>query len=82
MGHTQSGVYTIYPKSTMGFPVYCDMDNGAWTVIQRRINGSVDFKRDWTNYLTGFGNPEHEYWFVTNKYIYLQHVLGINLEST
>ena len=70
IGHTQSGVYTIYPKSTMGFPVYCDMDNGAWTVIQRRINGSVDFKRDWTNYLTGFGNPEHEYWF-GNQQIHL-----------
>ena len=70
MGHTQSGVYTIYPKSTLGFPAYCDMYNGAWTVIQRRINGSVDFKRDWRSYLTGFGKPEHEYWF-GNQQIHL-----------
>ena len=33
-----------------------------YQVIQRRIDGSVDFDRDWSDYLEGFGDKNGEYW--------------------
>ena len=47
----------------------CDMetDGGKWLVIQRRINGSVDFNRNWTDYVYGFGDLEGEFWYGLEK---------------
>ena len=44
---------------------HCDMetDGGKWLVIQRRINGSVNFYRNWTDYVSGFGDLEGEFWY-------------------
>ena len=62
-GRRDSGVYTIRP-SKQAFKVYCDMstDNGGWTVFQRRKDGSVDFYRNWDQYVNGFGNLNGEIW--------------------
>ncbi|XP_061394124.1 angiopoietin-1-like, partial [Musca vetustissima] len=49
------------PKS---FWVPCD---GDWTIIQRRINGTVDFKRSWMEYRTGFGDLNGEFWLGLEK---------------
>uniref|UniRef100_A0A672GSB8 Microfibril associated protein 4 n=2 Tax=Salarias fasciatus TaxID=181472 RepID=A0A672GSB8_SALFA len=60
-----SAVYTIYPSDIWNpVKVYCDMktDGGTWTVIQRRMDGSINFYRPWDQYKRGFGNAEGEYW--------------------
>ena len=36
-------------------------------VIQRRIDGSVNFRRTWAEYAAGFGNVEDEHWLGLNK---------------
>ncbi|XP_052223516.1 ficolin-2-like [Dreissena polymorpha] len=67
-GVAVSGEYIINPY---GMKVYCDVDskNKGWIVIQRRMDGSVDFNRSWADYKAGFGNVKGEFW-LGNEYIY------------
>nr|XP_033793222.1 angiopoietin-2 [Geotrypetes seraphini] len=70
-GLTTSGIYTLtVPNTTEKIKTYCDMDNGGgWTVIQRRIDGGVDFHRTWKEYKTGFGDISGEYW-LGNEFVF------------
>ncbi|XP_067296618.1 microfibril-associated glycoprotein 4-like [Pseudorasbora parva] len=68
-GQTVSGIYSIYITGDVPLWVYCHMvsdgkdeDNGGWTVIQRRMDGSVNFYQPWKEYKSGFGNVQSEYW--------------------
>ncbi|KAJ8035672.1 Angiopoietin-1 [Holothuria leucospilota] len=61
------GVYTIQPSGWTGSPfeVYCNMSHGGgWTVIQRRVGGSLSFNRNWARYKAGFGSagPNENVW--------------------
>lgn len=68
-GNTTSGVYTINPDGVGAFDVYCDQNTagGGWTVIQRRLDGSINFNRSWCNYRRGFGNLSDEFWLGLDK---------------
>ncbi|XP_062576599.1 ryncolin-4-like [Saccostrea cucullata] len=65
-GQTSTGVYDIYPYGTLTIPVnvFCDMSTmgGGWTVIQKRVDGSVSFDRNLEEYKNGFGSPERNVW--------------------
>ncbi|XP_030630297.1 angiopoietin-related protein 3 isoform X2 [Chanos chanos] len=61
-GKTVSGVYAIQPNQSEPFLVYCDFTkDGAFTVIQRRQDGSVDFNQSWENYENGFGDFQSDF---------------------
>ena len=69
-GQIKSGVYTIDPDgSGASFDVFCDQTTagGGWTVIQKRLDGSVNFNRGWNDYKRGFGNLNGEYWLGLDK---------------
>ncbi|XP_026054845.1 microfibril-associated glycoprotein 4-like isoform X2 [Carassius auratus] len=91
-GQTVSGIYSIYPAGDIPVWVYCEMisggkdeDNGAWTVIQRRMDGSVNFYQPWKQYKTGFGSTEGEYWLGLENMYQLtrknKYMLRVDLED-
>ena len=65
-GLTEDGVYAIGPTNVDPFPAYCDMD-GGWTVIQRRVDDSVDFYRGYDDYVAGFGIITGNFWAGLDK---------------
>lgn len=72
-GERINGLYKIN-KNINGYviQVYCDQttDGGGWTVVQRRMDGSQNFFRNWTEYKMGFGQLHREHW-LGNDNIYL-----------
>ncbi|CAH1246567.1 FGL1 [Branchiostoma lanceolatum] len=72
-GEKDPGVYSIQPRDSDDiFSAWCEFaDGGAWTVIQRRQDGSVDFFRNWQDYKNGFGDVAGEYWLGNNNIFHL-----------
>ncbi|KAM8718083.1 hypothetical protein ACLKA7_004741 [Drosophila subpalustris] len=71
VGAKSSGIYDILVPnfSNQTFKVACDAQthNGGWTIILRRMDGSVNFYRNWTEYKNGFGNLVGEYFLGLDK---------------
>lgn len=66
----KTGLYVVKPSDNGGeFVVYCDMSlvGGGWTVIQRRVDGSLAFNRSWNSYKTGFGDFAANFWLGLEK---------------
>ncbi|KAL8207187.1 UNVERIFIED_CONTAM: hypothetical protein K2H54_047670 [Gekko kuhli] len=73
-GARQSGLYFLKPQKTKEqFLVYCEIDSAGngWTIIQRRLDGSEDFRKNWIQYKEGFGhlspNGQTEFWLGNEK---------------
>ncbi|EDW60294.2 angiopoietin-related protein 7 [Drosophila virilis] len=85
---SSSNVHVIkVPGVREPFPVLCNglLAGPGWTVIQRRINGSVDFYRNWSDYKTGFGDLAGEFFIGLEKLHHMTkaepQVLYIQLED-
>ncbi|XP_054837544.1 angiopoietin-related protein 3 [Eublepharis macularius] len=67
-GERSNGIYSIKPNRSKAFKVYCEMKTGSpWTVIQNRVDGSLDFNQTWESYIDGFGNLDGEFWLGLHK---------------
>ena len=80
-------MYTIKPDNLSAFDVFCDQTTagGGWTVFQKRLDGSVDFYLNWSDYKVGFGDLNGEFWLGLDKIFRLtsnnNNVLRVDLED-
>ncbi|XP_065361080.1 angiopoietin-4-like [Calliphora vicina] len=91
----KSGYYKIYLAGNKAkqIMVFCDMEiaGGNWMHILRRIDGSENFTRPWSDYVNGFGKVEGDYWFGLDNlnaltkangrqllYVHLEFVSGVS----
>ncbi|XP_037713542.1 microfibril-associated glycoprotein 4-like [Drosophila subpulchrella] len=62
---SQSGIYKVKIPGLRNFEAACNKQ--GWMTIQRRIDGSVNFTRDWESYKNGFGDIRTEFFIGLEK---------------
>ncbi|KAH8263436.1 hypothetical protein KR044_009116, partial [Drosophila immigrans] len=62
-------IYIVRIPGMEPFAAPCESHilGGGWTVIQRRLNGSIDFQRSWNEYRDGFGDLRGEFFIGLEK---------------
>ncbi len=86
------GVFLMRPdRSERSVRSFCERDatGMTWTVIQRRLDGTLSFARGWDDYKAGFGQPDGEFWigndnlhYLTTQDNYVLHLDMWDLENT
>lgn len=82
-----NSIHAIQVPGVGLFKVLCDghLNGTGWTVIQRRITGSVSFYRNWTDYKDGFGDLSGEFFIGLEKLHHMtkaeQQELYIHMED-
>lgn len=82
-----SGIYRIKLPGLESFYAPCDARyaGGGWMVIQRRMDGSENFYRNWSDYRAGFGSLMGEFFMGLEKLHRLTamrpHELFLHLED-
>ncbi|KAL5006658.1 hypothetical protein ScPMuIL_015464 [Solemya velum] len=78
---TWNGTYVIRPSGADSpFSVVCEVHRDeVWTLIQRRMDGSVNFYRNWRDYKHGFGDLESEFWMGNENMFYLTNQASYKL---
>jgi len=65
---SESGIYRVKVPGLRNFEAACNEE--GWMTIQRRIDGSENFTRDWESYKNGFGDVRKEF-FIGLEKLYL-----------
>ncbi|KPU74295.1 uncharacterized protein Dana_GF20029 [Drosophila ananassae] len=63
--NSSKGLFHIKHPEVSAFEAPCN--GSGWMVIQRRMDGNVDFDRNWTEYRDGFGNLRGEFFLGLEK---------------
>lgn len=80
-------IYLVDVPGIAPFPAPCEsrLMDGGWTVIQRRLDGTVSFDRSWNEYRNGFGDLNGEFFIGLEKLHKITEAqpqeLLINIES-
>ncbi|KAH8410507.1 hypothetical protein KR215_010421, partial [Drosophila sulfurigaster] len=69
MFKNSTDIYIVYLPGIEPFAAPCEsrIEDGGWTVIQRRLEGNINFQRSWNEYREGFGDLRGDFFIGLEK---------------